>query len=180
MLHKTLPSLSSLNFLDLANGLPSQSMIMKSVVAAALVACISAHCQVPCGIFDDPAFVAEIRQHTSTIKKAMAQITALSSEATPLAFNQMTRWVNNKESHAEKIITAVSEYSLCQRVKPFGAAGTPFASQEDYVDALLAHHAVMTAAMKAKQNVDPSFAEALEHAVDDFSKMYLPVDEAEL
>ena len=38
----------------------------------------------------------------------------------------------------------------------------------------------MTAAMKAKQNVDPSFAEALEHAVDDFSKMYLPVDEAEL
>ncbi|KAH8064112.1 nickel-containing superoxide dismutase [Aureococcus anophagefferens] len=96
---------------------------MKTVVAAALVACISAHCQVPCGIFDDPAFVAEIRQHTSTIKKAMAQITALSSEATPLAFNQMTRWVNNKESHAEKIITAVSEYSLCQ--PPSGAAGRP-------------------------------------------------------
>ena len=155
-------------------------LAMKSIVAVALVACVNAHCQVPCGIFDDPAFVAEIRQHAATISKAMAQITDLSSATTPLAFNQMTRWVNNKESHAEKIITAVSEYSLCQRVKPFGAAGSPFASQEDYVDALLAHHAVMTAAMKAKQNVDPSFAEALEHAVDDFSKMYLPVDEAEL
>ncbi|KAH8077531.1 hypothetical protein JL720_9911 [Aureococcus anophagefferens] len=109
----------------------------------------------------------------------MAQITALSSEATPLAFNQMTRWVNNKESHAEKIITAVSEYSLCQRVKPFGAAGRPSRARRT-TSTRLAHHAVMTAAMKAKQNVDPSFAEALEHAVDDFSKMYLPVDEAEL
>lgn len=106
----------------------------------------------------------------------MVQINELSTVGTPLAFNQMTRWVNNKESHAEKIITAVSEYSLCQRVKPFGAAGSPFESQEDYVDALLAHHAVMTAAMKAKQNVDVSFVEALEHAVEDFSKMYLPVE----
>ena len=151
---------------------------MKSIVAVALVACVNAHCQVPCGIFDDPAFVAEIRQHAATISKAMAQITDLSSATTPLAFNQMTRWVNNKESHAEKIITAVSEYSLCQRVKPFGTPGSPFASQEDYVDALLAHHAVMTAAMKAKQNVDASFAEALDHAIDDVSKMYLPAEPA--
>ena len=76
--------------------------------------------------------------------------------------------------------TQVANYCLCQRCWPFGHAKSPFKTKEDYMDALLAHHAVMTAAMKAKQNVDPSFAEALEHAVDDFSKMYLPVDEAEL
>ena len=149
---------------------------------ALLISGASAHCQVPCGIFDDPAFVAEINQHVATIRKAMVQIEELSSlnSNTGLAFNQMTRWVNNKESHAEKIITAVSEYSLCQRVKPFGAAGTPFSSQSDYVDALLAHHAVMQAAMKAKQNVDVSFARDLEHAVEDFSKMYLPAEDPEL
>jgi large subunit ribosomal protein L40e/small subunit ribosomal protein S27Ae/ubiquitin C len=26
------------------------------------------HCQVPCGIFDDPAMVAEIKQHAATIR----------------------------------------------------------------------------------------------------------------
>jgi hypothetical protein len=26
------------------------------------------HCQVPCGIFDDPAMVAEIKQHAETIR----------------------------------------------------------------------------------------------------------------
>jgi small subunit ribosomal protein S27Ae len=37
------------------------------------------HCQVPCGIFDDPAIVAEIRQAAATIRKAMLQINELSA-----------------------------------------------------------------------------------------------------
>ena len=39
------------------------------------------HCMVPCGIFDDPAVVAEIRQHAATIRKAMVQINELSGKA---------------------------------------------------------------------------------------------------
>ena len=54
--------------------------------------------------------------------------------------------------------------------------GTPFGSQKDYVDALIAHHVMIQAAMKSKQTVDVAFAAALEHAADDFSKMYLPVE----
>merc|ERR1711906_5131 len=57
------------------------------------------HCQVPCGIFDDPAMVAEIQQHAETIRQAMVQ---------------MIRWVVAKEDHCKKIIAAVSEYGLCQ------------------------------------------------------------------
>ena len=60
------------------------------------------------------------------------------------------------------------EYCLCQRVKT-----EVFDKPEDYVDALKAHHAVMQAAMKAKQTVDVAGADALEHAVEDCSKMYL-------
>jgi len=132
------------------------------------------HCQVPCGIFDDPALVAKIKEACATIRKAMVQINELSADFSALKFNQMTRWVNTKEEHACKIITEVSEYCLCQRVKPFGADKCPFASQQDYIDALQAHHAVMTCAMKAKQSVDTAAADALEHAVEDFAKMYLP------
>ena len=134
------------------------------------------HCQVPCGIFDDPKLVAEIREACATIRKAMLQINELSANMTPQNFNQMTRWVNTKEEHAQKILMLAADYSLAQRVKAFGTPKSPFGSQKDYIDALVAHHVLIQAAMKAKQSVDVALAAALEHAVDDFSKMYLPVE----
>ena len=115
------------------------------------------HCQVPCGIFDDPKLVAEVKEAVATITKASKETNRLFGEMkTPLAFNQMTRWVNTKEEHANKIIHLIGDYCLCQRVKPFGAAKSPFKSEKDYVDALKAHHAVMIAAMKSKQSTDAS------------------------
>ena len=52
----------------------------------------------------------------------------------------------NKEQHAQNIIDSISDYFLTQRVK---------ASQEDYAERLQKHHAVIVAAMRAKQNADP-------------------------
>jgi ubiquitin len=129
------------------------------------------HCQVPCGIFDDAATVAEIRQACETIRKSMVQTCQLHAtiHTDPLSMNQMVRWITTKEEHASKIIKIVSEYCLCQRVKP-----EVFAKEGDYVEALKAHHAVMQAAMKAKQSVDEKVCDALDHAVADFAKMYTP------
>merc|ERR1711939_240261 len=42
------------------------------------------HCQVPCGIFDDPRMVAEIREDCATIRKAMVQINELGAAMSPL------------------------------------------------------------------------------------------------
>ncbi len=47
-----------------------------------------------------------------------------------------------------------------------------FANDAEYVDALKAHHALMQAAMKCKQSVDPATADALDHAIESFAKMY--------
>mmetsp|Transcript_77686 Transcript_77686/g.134607 ORF Transcript_77686/g.134607 Transcript_77686/m.134607 type:complete len:533 (+) Transcript_77686:89-1687(+) len=132
------------------------------------------HCQVPCGIFDDPKLVLDVKEAIATIKKAMVQIGELSAEMTPLNINQMTRWVNTKEEHSSKIITLMSEYCLCQRVKPVGAPKSPFKEEKDYIAALQAHHAVMMAAVKCKQTVDPANADALDAAATEMSKMYLP------
>ena len=134
------------------------------------------HCEVPCGIFDDPMIVAEIRQACATIRKAMAEINELSSAGGAQAFNQMTRWVNTKEEHCSKIMDTVAQYCLAQRCKIYGTEGSPFATEKDYIDALKAHHAVTVNAMKAKQTVDEAQCDALEHAVEDMSKMYLPED----
>jgi len=128
------------------------------------------HCQVPCGIFDDPATVGAVKEAAATIRKAMVQINELHAASSAQNFNQMTRWVMTKEEHASKIITMISEYCLCQRCK---TDGTVFKTEQDYVDAIKAHHAVMVAAMKAKQTVDVAACDALEHAIEDFSKMYI-------
>jgi len=131
------------------------------------------HCQVPCGIFDDPKLVAELKEACATIKKAMVQINELSASLDALKINQMTRWVMTKEEHAGKIVTQISEYCLCQRVKPIGDPKTPFSSEQDYIEALKAHHMVMAAAVKTKQTVDPANADSLEAAIDLCCKMYI-------
>jgi small subunit ribosomal protein S27Ae len=127
------------------------------------------HCQVPCGIFDDPAIVSELRQACTTIRKAMRSSRALHETmgSDLLSLNQTIRWINTKEEHCCKIISLVSEYCLCQRVKRGN-----FKSESDYLQALKIHHVVMQAAMKAKQSMDESDCVALEHAVEDLSKMY--------
>jgi hypothetical protein len=125
------------------------------------------HCQVPCGIFDDPARVSELKEDAATIRKAMVQIGELSAEATPLALNQATRWVLTKEEHASSTIKTVAEYMLAQRVKP-----ELFEETGEYKEALVAHHAVMQAAVKCKQVVDTSAADALDAAIEELAPMY--------
>jgi ubiquitin-small subunit ribosomal protein S27Ae len=130
------------------------------------------HCQVPCGIFDDPMIVSELKQAAATIRKAIVTMNELHTTAVStdlLAMNQMIRWITVKEEHANKIITTVSEYCLCQRVKK-----EIFTDTKDYTDALMAHHAVMQAAMKCKQNITVEIVDGLDHAIDDMCKMYLP------
>jgi ubiquitin-small subunit ribosomal protein S27Ae len=126
------------------------------------------HCQVPCGIFDDPAMVAQLKEHAATIRKAMSESKGLHAAGGLQELNQIVRWISTKEDHCAKIISMVGEYCLCQRVKK-----EIFASDADYVDALKAHHAVMQAAMKAKQSMDQAACDALDHALGDMAKMYI-------
>jgi len=126
------------------------------------------HCQVPCGIFDDPAMVAQLKEDAATIRKAMVQGKDLHSDSIDLqSMNQLVRWMNTKEDHCKKIITTIGEYCLCQRVKR-----EVFDNDKDYTDALKAHHAVMQKAMKAKQTMDTAACDALDSAIAEFGLMY--------
>ena len=46
------------------------------------------HCRVPCGIFDDPAKVSELKQDAATIRKAMVQTNELGTKDA-LSLNQV-------------------------------------------------------------------------------------------
>ena len=59
-------------------------------VARAVAPILSrSHCQVPCGIFDDPMRVEALKEDAATVRKAMVQINELSGQGTPLALNQV-------------------------------------------------------------------------------------------
>lgn len=132
----------------------------------------SAHCQVPCGIYDDHARVHAMLEDVATIDKAVAKITALAAKSDATSVNQRVRWINTKEIHATRIITTISEYFLTQKIKrPDPKDKRAWAL---YVAMLVDHHAVMKAAMKAKQTVDPAMVVKLRNAVVVLQKYWKP------
>jgi nickel superoxide dismutase len=155
-------------------GLISLSTIgIAILVTAALLAAhqveAEAHCQVPCGIYDDAARIKHMKEDAATIAKAIANINDLAGKQDAQAFNQAARWVVTKEAHASDIISTVSEYFLTQKVKPVvpGADG-----YEAYLKKLADHHAVMVAAMKTKQSADPATVATLDKAIDTLAIHY--------
>lgn len=144
--------------------LPALALLLLLVPAQ-----VGAHCQVPCGIYDDAARIHTFYEDVQTIEKAMTQINELAQKTDALSANQLTRWVVTKEAHASQIITVVSEYFLTQKLKPVAAGEDGY---EAYLQSLADHHAVMRAAMKCKQTVDTENAAALRAAVDKLATHY--------
>ena len=115
-----------------------------------------AHCQIPCGIYDDYARVQSMLEDSATAEKSAKLIGELAGKSDAQSQNQLVRWVMNKEQHAQKIISTISDYFLTQRVKP---------DQKDYAERLARHHAVIIAAMKTKQNADQKYATTLKESI---------------
>lgn len=130
----------------------------------------AAHCQIPCGIYDDELRVQLIEEHARTIEKSMQQIVELGQQ-TPVNSNQLVRWVVNKEEHAQKVQDIVSAYFLTQRVKvPASTEGTAY---QDYLGRLALLHEMLVTAMKAKQTTDVAHARRLAELARDYRKAYL-------
>ncbi len=136
-----------------------------AMVAATLVpmSFLAAHCEVPCGIYDDGARITQMLEDQATIAKAIHAIHELSQEHDPNGFNQLIRWVNTKETHATNIQHTIAQYFMTQKIK---------ATSDNYVGKLTSAHGVLVAAMKCKQSAEPATAEALKAAIDAFHEVY--------
>ena len=77
---------------------------------------LSAHCEVPCGIYGDPRRFEEMLEDQSTIAKANAELATLVGQMqegpTVLAVNQTCRWVDTKEQHATRIQHTIAQYFM--------------------------------------------------------------------
>jgi len=130
---------------------------------------IFSHCQIPCGIYDDPMRISMIKEHITTIEKSMNEITALSKEGDK-NYNQIVRWVVNKEAHADELSEIVTFYFMTQRLKPVEQKNSN--EYKEYLKKLTLLHEMLIYAMKAKQTTDLANIEKLRSLTEDFSKVY--------
>ena len=147
-------------------------LLLLASLAVVTFACVkaSAHCQIPCGIYDDPARFTALEEHVTTIEKSMKQIQELSKEQPP-NWNQLVRWVGNKESHADQLTEIVTFYFMAQRIKP--PDPNDRAAYGKYVRELTLLHQMVVHAMKAKQTTDLEHCAKLRELIAKLKASYL-------
>jgi nickel superoxide dismutase len=142
-------------------------------LAVMLIAALSArgalaHCEIPCGIYDDGLRITMIREHIDTIEKSMKTIVSLSAEGEK-NYNQLVRWIGNKDEHADEIQHIVSQYFMTQRIKPVVSDDPAYGS---YVAKLTLLHQLLIEAMKSKQTLEQEHIDSMRALLDSFEKLY--------
>ena len=125
-------------------------------------ATVWAHCEIPCGIYDDQLRTDLIAEHATTIEKSMKKIVELSKQ-NPVNYNQLVRWVSNKEKHADEIQHIVTQYFMTQRIKP---------DAKKYSEKLAVLHKMLIYAMKCKQSTDVVHVNTLRSLTKEFEILY--------
>jgi nickel superoxide dismutase len=145
-------------------------LLVCMTMVAALAAPLFAHCEIPCGIYNDKMRFDMIEEHITTIEKSMNSINEL-SQARDKNYNQLVRWVTNKEEHAVELQHIVEQYFLTQRIKPVEPdAGDDYATYQKHLELC---HRIIVHAMKAKQTTDLAHVEALRAFTAEFRASYL-------
>jgi nickel superoxide dismutase len=140
------------------------------LLGLAMASSATSHCQIPCGIYDDEARLEAIAENITTIEKAIRQIAMLSEAGSP-DYNQIVRWTNVKDEHADDIADIASWYFLQQRVKP--VAKDRGDDYQAYLNRLVLLHEILVYSMKTKQSTDLVNVEMLKRRLNDFEDAYL-------
>lgn len=145
--------------------------ILISILTLFLIFSVSAfaHCEIPCGIYGDETRVELMREHVMTIEKSMDMIEKLSNEK-KTDYNQLVRWVNNKDVHAVKLQDIATQYFMFQRIKPKDSSDKD--AYDKYIMELELMHRITVYAMKCKQGTDKSNAEKILTLIDKFEASY--------
>ena len=129
-----------------------------------------AHCEIPCGIYGDNTRFVILEEHLTTIEKSMTKIIELSKKGGNK--NQLVRWVQNKEQHADEFGHIVTQYFLRQRIKPSKTPGKPDLSREKYLKQLVLLHELYVYSMKAKQTTELKHVRTMRSVLRRFKLLY--------
>jgi len=145
------------------------TLLLGTLLSLTIAPKLLAHCQVPCGIYDDDMRFTMIAEHITTIEKAMNQIMMLEKEKDP-NYNQLVRWINNKDQHADELAEIVTYYFLAQRTKPY--SGPDEDASHTYGTKLELMHQMVYYSMLAKQTTDLENVQNLRTALEKFKQLY--------
>jgi len=148
-----------------------KKIVLGAVFVSAIVfgSLAYSHCQIPCGIYGDEARFDMIAEHITTVEKSMKLIETLSAQKKP-NMNQVVRWVNNKEKHADEISHIITHYFMAQRIKLTAKDNTK--AYNEYVKKLTLLHEMLVYTMKTKQGTDLDNVEKLRSLLGEFHKVY--------
>ena len=84
-------------------------------------------------------------------------------------YNQLVRWIDNKETHAGYFQEIISQYFMTQRVTPAEPEDERY---PDYLEKITLLHRLLIGAMKAKQTTDVEVAGELTSLLKSFRTAY--------
>ena len=151
-------------------------LIASIALGTLLSSALFAHCQIPCGIYGDKTRIVMMKEHLTTIEKSMTEIERLSA-ADKVNYNQIVRWVSNKDKHADDFTEIVTAYFLAQRIKITDPSDKE--AFEKYQKQLTLLHQMMIFSMKCKQTTDLENVKKLSELLDKFVETYFSKEDIE-
>lgn len=123
---------------------------------------LTAHCQMPCGIYHDDIVFDEIDQYIETMYKGISVMNNSKFDDAK-SRNEFVRWVIEKEKASGSVAEWITRYFLQQKIKP-GEAET---SQK-----LASAHKLLFSLVGIKQNSSVEFVEEFSREWDKFKSMF--------
>ena len=131
-----------------------------------LTSSLSAHCQMPCGIYNDQMVYDEVNQFYLTVFKAVKALENNKFQ-TDEDRNQYVRWVMTKERLCNEIATLLTTYFFQQKIMPID-------DNRDMVNSL---HQLLFQLVAIKQNVDIKIVKDFGKEWENFKNLFHPETE---
>lgn len=123
---------------------------------------LSAHCQMPCGIYHDGMVYDQIDQFVETVYKGITVLND-SKFSTVKERNEFVRWVGEKEKGCCDAADLITVYFLQQKIKP---------GEDDTVKRLVSAHKLLFLLVAIKQNVDLQYVKEFNEEWEKFKLMF--------
>lgn len=123
---------------------------------------IEAHCQMPCGIYNDAMVFDKGDEYVLTMYKGISVLNN-SPFSTVKEKNDFVRWVINKEKMSDALAEVITTYFLQQKIKP---------GDSDSPKRLESAHKLLFGLVAIKQNTTLDFVEEFSKEWEKFKLMF--------
>jgi nickel superoxide dismutase len=126
---------------------------------------LNAHCQMPCGIYNDQMIYDQVDQYFETMAKAVHYLKNHNSNNLQDK-NQFVRWILTKEKESDEVARTLTTFFLQQKVSP---------SDEPETTALVKSlHKLLFLLVQIKQTIDLEIVHEFGKEWDHFKQLFHP------